>query len=260
MARAPVSSRSHRGDLRIGREGPGGPVPGRPGRQEGGKEMPRIKRLLAGLLLNLYLAFLNFLLYLVLLLLLPGRIPERVLKLQGDLTCLMAGRTRRKVIEILRKKVPTVRDLQQAKKVCRDYFRIQTSFFYYTLFVIAFRVKKWLPRFAAYEGLEYLDASLASHPGVILPTFHFNHPIATPRLPRVQGIQDHRLRRASLGPQGPGGGQDQYVARVQRRQAEGRPGNGLHEEGGPGSLLAEAEGGGRLRSPSSIFPPRTRRI
>ncbi len=151
--------------------------------------MKRIRRMLTGLVLNLYLGFLNFVLYPILLLLLPSRLPEWVLKLQGDLTYLASGRTRRKVIEILRRKVPGARNEQEAKRIARDYFRIQTSFFYYTLFVLSFRIKKWLPRYVTYEGLEHLDASLASHRGVILPTFHFNHPIATPGFLEFKGYK-----------------------------------------------------------------------
>ncbi len=131
-------------------------------------------------LINFYLGILNFLLYPILLLLLPTRIPEWLLKFQGDLTYLLSKTQRRKVARIVREKVPAVRDDAHARRTARDYFRIQSSLFYYTLFILAFRQKKWLPRFVTYEGLEHLDASLKADQGVVMPTFHFNHPIATP--------------------------------------------------------------------------------
>ena len=142
--------------------------------------MARLKRVAVGILVNIYLGFLNFLLYPILLMLLPSRIPEWVLKVQGDLTYLLSRGQRSKVVSALRRKVPAAASDAAARRIARDYFRIQTSFFYYTLFMIRFWVKKWLPRFVTYEGLEYLDTSLKCNKGVIMPTFHFNHPIATP--------------------------------------------------------------------------------
>jgi lauroyl/myristoyl acyltransferase len=142
--------------------------------------MRKLKRMVAGLFLNLYLGLLNFVLYPILLLLLPSRIPEWVMKFQGDLTYFFSKKQRLKVTRILREKIPAAKDEKRAKRIARDYFRIQASFFYYTLFILAFRLKKWLPRFVTYEGLEHLDSSLKPDQGVIMPTFHFNHPIATP--------------------------------------------------------------------------------
>lgn len=151
--------------------------------------MRRIKRIVTGILLNLYLGTLNFLLYPVLLLLLPSRIPERVMKLQGDITYRLGRRQREKVIDLLARKLPGDRSREEIERIARDYVRIQSSFFYYTLFVIRFHVRKWLDRFATYEGTEHLEASLKEGKGVILPTFHFNHPIASPGFLLFKGFR-----------------------------------------------------------------------
>ena len=140
----------------------------------------RLKRILKGVLANLYLGFLNVLIYPILLLLLPSRIPETVLKLHGDLVYLLSWKQREKVTAILSEKLGNTRSEEEIKRIVREHFRILTSFFFYTLFMITFRVRKWLPRFVTYQGLHHLDESLKDGQGVIMPTFHFNHPIATP--------------------------------------------------------------------------------
>jgi lauroyl/myristoyl acyltransferase len=142
--------------------------------------MRKLKFMVVVFLQNLYLGVHNFVLYPILLLLLPSRIPEWVMKFQGDLIYFLSKKQRLKVTRVLREKVPAAKDEKEAKRLARDYFRIQMSLFYYTLFLIAFRQKKWLSRFVTYEGLEHLDSSLRPDRGVIMPTFHFNHPIATP--------------------------------------------------------------------------------
>ena len=142
--------------------------------------MARLKRLLKEFLLNGYLGLLNLLLYPILLLLLPSRIPERVLKGHGDLIHLLSKQQRRKVTNLLKERLPKGRSDAEVASITRDNFRILTSFFFYTLFMITFRERKWLSRFVTYEGLHHLDGSLKDGQGVIMPTFHFNHPVATP--------------------------------------------------------------------------------
>lgn len=151
--------------------------------------MKRLKRMVVGFFLNLYLGLLNFVLYPILLLFLPSRIPEWVMKFQGDLTYFFSKKQRLKVIRLLQEKIPAAKDEKEAKRIARDYYRIQTSFFYYTLFILAFRLKRWLPKYVTYEGLEHLDGSLRPDRGVILPTFHFNHPIATPGFLEFKGYK-----------------------------------------------------------------------
>jgi len=123
------------------------------------------------------------------LLLLPSRIPECVLKLQADITLLLSKKQRLKVYRIFTEKFGAARGSEEIKRITRDYFRIQTSFFYYTLFLVTLRKKMWFSRYVVFEGLEHLDRSLASHHGVIMPTFHFNHPIAVPGLLIYKGYK-----------------------------------------------------------------------
>jgi lauroyl/myristoyl acyltransferase len=144
--------------------------------------MAKLRRMMIGFLINLYLGFFNFMIYPILILILPSRIPEKVLKLQGDIHYFFAKRTRHKVIEILRKKLPAGISDTEVEQTAREYFRIQTSFFYYTFFLSFIRPKMWLDRFTTYEGLEHLEESLKGGKGVIMPTFHFDHPISVPGL------------------------------------------------------------------------------
>ena len=141
--------------------------------------MGRLKKFIRDLPANLYVGFLTFLFYPLLLLLLPSRIPERVVKLQGDLVYFLFRKHREKVIKDLRERLAPVRSDGTLKKIAREHFRIQVGFYYYALFIPAFRLK-WLPRFMTFEGLEHLEASRKEQKGVILPIFHFNHPAATP--------------------------------------------------------------------------------
>lgn len=150
---------------------------------------PRLKRMFTGILINLYLGILNFLIYPLLLLLLPSRIPEKVLKFQGDLMCLLSRRQRDKVAAVLSEKLPGTRNEAEIKRIVREYFQILTSFFYYTLFGITFRPRKWLRRFVTYQGLHHLDESLKDGQGVIMPTFHFNHPFAVPGFLEYKGYK-----------------------------------------------------------------------
>ncbi len=137
--------------------------------------MRRLRMLLRTLPSNLYVGFLTLFLYPLLLLLLPSRIPERVAKFQGDLVYLFSPRSRRKLTATLRKKLGEGRSEQELKKIARDFFRIQSSYPYYSLFLAAFRLK-WLDRFLEVEGLEHLEDSLKEGKGLVIASFHFNHP------------------------------------------------------------------------------------
>ena len=145
--------------------------------------------MLKGLSLNLFLAFLNLLVYPPLLLFLPGRIPELVLKFQGDLTYRLNRRQQVKAGEYLEKKLIGERTPAEIERIKKNYVRIQTSFFYYTFFLVFFRIRKWLPRFVTFEGLEHLDRALESGKSVIMPTFHFNHPLAVPAFLGMKGYK-----------------------------------------------------------------------
>ena len=129
--------------------------------------------------INIYLGLLNFLLYPLLLLLLPSRIPEWIPKRQGDLTRVLSRRQRLKVRHLLRTKIPAAKDPKEASRITKEYFQILHGFYYYSLFLAAFRVR-WLSRYVEYEGLDFLEESLKERKGVIMPLLHFNHPVAVP--------------------------------------------------------------------------------
>lgn len=141
--------------------------------------MRKIKFWVKQCFINLYLGILNFVLYPLLLLLLPSRIPEGIPKLQGELTYVLARGQRRKVTHLLSNKVPAAKDPREARRIAREYFRILYGFYYYSLFLAVFRVR-WLSRYVEYEGLEFLEESLKEQKGVIMPLLHFNHPVAVP--------------------------------------------------------------------------------
>ncbi len=149
----------------------------------------KIRHMLTMFMLNLFLGLLCLLVYPLLLLFLPTRIPERVLKFQGDMTYWLNGRQRTKVRKYLDARLGGDYTADEIDRIARDYVRIQTSFFYYTFFLVFFRKKSWLSRFVTYEGLEHLDRSLADGRGVIMPTFHYNHPLAVPGFLEFKGYR-----------------------------------------------------------------------
>jgi lauroyl/myristoyl acyltransferase len=147
----------------------------------------RLKKFIRELPANLYVGFLTFFFYPLLLLFLPTRIPERVVKLQGDLVYFFGKKQREKVIRTLDEKLAPGKTDAELKRIARDYFRILTSHYYYNVFVPAFR-RKWVQRYVTFEGAEHLEESRKDHKGVILPVFHFNQPAAAPCYVAYLGI------------------------------------------------------------------------
>lgn len=150
--------------------------------------MGRLKKFIRELPANLYVGFATFFFYPLLLMLLPSRIPERVVKLQGDLVYFLFRRQREKVITSLRERLGGGKTEEALRRIARDFFRIQTSHYFFNLFLPAFQ-RKWLSRYVTLDGLEHLEASKQERKGVILPIFHFNQPAATPCFLGYMGIK-----------------------------------------------------------------------
>lgn len=150
--------------------------------------MGRIKEFIRELPANLYVGFLTFFFYPLLLLLLPSRIPERVVKFQGDLVYFFSKRQRARLFKLFREKLRPGQTDVELKELTREYFRILASFYYYGLFLAVFR-RWWLHKYVTFEGLEHLEESRKEHKGVILPIFHFNQPAATPAFLGYLGVK-----------------------------------------------------------------------
>jgi lauroyl/myristoyl acyltransferase len=142
--------------------------------------MRKIRRLLIRLILNLYIGLDVFVIYPLLLLLLPSRIPYRLMRLRGDLMYRLSGKTRARVIRALEQRLPGDYTDGQIRELARRYFWIQNAFLFDTYYIAIRYRRKWASRFVTMVGKEHLDRSLEKGKGVIAPTLHLPHPLHTP--------------------------------------------------------------------------------
>ncbi len=131
-------------------------------------------------LYNVYIGLDVFLIYPLLLLLFPSRIPYRLIQLRGDLMFRLSRKTRSRVIKAMRERLPGDRTDAEIRELARRYFWTQTVFLFDTYCIGVWYRRKWASRFVRFVGREYLDRSLAKGRGIIAPTLHLPHPLHTP--------------------------------------------------------------------------------
>jgi lauroyl/myristoyl acyltransferase len=132
------------------------------------------------MLVNLYLGFEVFLVCPILLLLLPSRIPYRLLQMRGNLMFRLSGKTRSRVIRALKERLPGDRTDAEISEIARRYFWNQTAFFFDTYYICIRYNRRWASRFVTIVGREHLDRSLQKGKGIIAPGLHFPHPYHAP--------------------------------------------------------------------------------
>ncbi len=142
--------------------------------------MKKIKVLFIRLLYNLYFGLDVFLIYPLLCLLLPSRIPYWLIRKRGDIMFRLSGKTRARVIKALKERLPGEHTDEEIREIARRYFWNQTAFFFDTYYIAVCYRRKWASRFVTLVGKEHLDRSLEKGRGVIAPTLHLPHPYHTP--------------------------------------------------------------------------------
>ena len=140
----------------------------------------KIKRKIRNFFLNLYLFVDHFIIFPILLLMLPSQIPYRFLRWRGDLRYRFDGKTRAKVSRAMSTRHPARPTGADLDAMVRRFFWIQESFFFDTYYIGDPRVVGWMNRFVEWRGREHLDRSLASGKGAVVATFHFHHPYHAP--------------------------------------------------------------------------------
>lgn len=130
-------------------------------------------------LYNLYFGLDVLIIYPLLMLLLPSRIPYWFIQKRGDLMYRLSKKTRARIRKAMRERLPETLTAAEIDDLVRRYFRTQTAFFFDTYYASIMYRRKWISRFVTVEGREHLDRSLAGGKGIIMPTLHFPHPYHT---------------------------------------------------------------------------------
>lgn len=131
-------------------------------------------------LYNLYFGLDVLIIYPLLMLLLPSRIPYWFIQKRGDLMYRLSKKTRAKIKKAMRERLPGDMTEGEIDELVRRYFWTQTAFFFDTYYIAVMYRRKWISRFVTVEGREHLERSLERGQGIIMPTLHFPHPYHTP--------------------------------------------------------------------------------
>ena len=155
----------------------------------------KLKGWLRNLLTSLYLAF-DVLLFYPLFCLLPYGWAFPITRWRGNIRFRLMSRLRSTMLRDLAVCLPE-RNESERLEIARRVFQMQATFFYENYMWTRYREKAWTKKFVSFQGLEYLDASLAKGRGLILCTMHFNHYFMRPEhIGMAQARKDFSTRTA----------------------------------------------------------------
>jgi len=140
----------------------------------------KIKRKIRNFFLNIPLFIDMFILYPILFLIYPSRIPYWILRKRADLKFRLSKNLRAKVARTMRARHPDHPTGPELDEMVRGFFWTQETFFFDSFYIVHPLIRLLMDRYVEYQGLEHLDSSLAGDKGVVIATFHFHHPYFIP--------------------------------------------------------------------------------